>query len=419
MKYNSNQDGQSCVFNWRLFFFDVLYIGALFICVSRGYLEIYIGKTAAYGVQIVTWSIFLAILPIVLKVRWKSVHRAMIVYLALGFFAFFSSMLTLLMTGFEYGYIYATVTMYITAIFLYGNSVRPIFIKPNHFIDPLIIVTIVLVTVGYLQQLGFVELPGMSMYTILRPSSLTGSYLHYPIVIAVLTIIFVQAATILKQNRYIFMSILCSISVFFSLSRSGMMILVFSIIIYFFLYVSSLQYKIMIYVILKMLFLLLLFFCIVYFFIDNIFIIRFIGAFDIASEGNDSRAEIWLHAIDLLGFDTLFYGHLTGLYTNVTKNLIGVPSLVMESGFLQQIVSFGLIGALAFYGIIFGVFLSIDKSCIWLKAAVLAAILQSFVYQSTEVFPFIVLISLLPVISKVINYDLYNRLKHVRVNILL
>jgi len=213
------------------------------------------------------------------------------------------------------------------------------------------------------------------------------------------------------------MSILCPISVYISFSRSGMMIIGLSIVFWFIMYLNTLPYKKKILVLQIGILLSFIFFGIVIMQKNNFFLSRFIGAFDIKSEGNDSRTEIWLNGINLLRFDTLFYGHYTGLYTNVTQNLTGVSTFVLESGFLQQIVSFGLIGTLAFYAILFGVFLSIEKSCIWLKAVVLASIMQSFVYQSTEVFPFIVLISLLPIISSVINYDLNNRSKQVKIHI--
>ena len=414
---NSDQQGDFGVFKWRLLLFDILFISAYFVCMSRGFFEIYIGKTSAYVVQIATWSIFLALLPMVLKVHWMKVNKSIFAYIILGFIVFLSSVLTIFMTGFEYGYIYASVTMYIAALLLYGSSIRPKYIKSSNLVDPIMIVTIVMVTVAFLQQLDIIDMPGDSITEILRPSSITGSYLHYPIVIAILSIIFIQSAILLKKKRYMFMSILCPISVYISFSRSSMMIIGLSIVFWFIMYLNTLPYKKKILVLQIGILLSFIFFGIVIMQKNNFFLSRFIGAFDIKSEGNDSRTEIWLNGINLLRFDTLFYGHYTGLYTNVTQNLTGVSTFVLESGFLQQIVSFGLIGTLAFYAILFGVFLSIEKSCIWLKAVVLASIMQSFVYQSTEVFPFIVLISLLPIISSVINYDLNNRSKQVKIHI--
>ena len=416
---NSDQQADFGVFKWRLLLFDILFISAYFVCMSRGFFEIYIGKTSAYVVQIATWSLFLAILPLVLEVRWMKVNKSIFAYVTLGFFAFLSSLLTIVMSGFEYGYIYTSVTMYIGVLLLYGTSVRLKYIKSSNLLDPIMIITLVLVIVAFLQQLDIIDMPGDSLTEILRPSSITGSYLHYPIVMAILSIIFIQSASILRKKRYMFMSILCPISVFISFSRSGMMIIGLSLVFWFIMYLNTLPYKKKILVLQIGILLSFILLVIVIIEKNNFFISRFIGAFNTKSEGNDDRTAIWLNGINLLRYDSLLYGHYTGMYTNVTQNLIGVSSFVLESGFLQQIVSFGLMGTLAFYAIIFGVFLSIEKSCIWLKSVVLASVMQSFVYQSTEVFPFIVLISLLPVISSVINYDLSNRTKKVKVHILL
>ncbi len=414
---NSDQQGDFGVFKWRLLLFDILFISAYFVCMSRGFFEIYIGKTSAYVVQIATWSLFLAILPLVLEVRWMKVNKSIYAYVTLGFFAFLSSLLTIVMSGFEYGYIYTSVTMYIAVLLLYGTSVRLKYIKSSNLLDPIMIITLVLVIVAFLQQLDIIDMPGDSLTEILRPSSITGSYLHYPIVMAILSIIFIQSASILRKKRYMLMSILCPISVFISFSRSGMMIIGLSLVFWFIMYLNTLPYKKKISVLQIGILLSFILLVIVIIEKNNFFISRFIGAFDTKSEGNDDRTAIWLNGINLLRYDSLLYGHYTGMYTNVTQNLIGVSSFVLESGFLQQIVSFGLMGTLAFYAIIFGVFLSIEKSCIWLKSVVLASVMQSFVYQSTEVFPFIVLISLLPVISSVINYDLSNRAKKIKVHI--
>ena len=414
---NIDQQGDFGVFKWRLLLFDILFISAYFVCMSRGFFEIYIGKTSAYVVQIATWSLFLAILPLVLEVRWMKVNKSIYAYVTLGFFAFLSSLLTIVMSGFEYGYIYTSVTMYIAVLLLYGTSVRLKYIKSSNLLDPIMIITLVLVIVAFLQQLDIIDMPGDSLTEILRPSSITGSYLHYPIVMAILSIIFIQSASILRKKRYMLMSILCPISVFISFSRSGMMIIGLSLVFWFIMYLNTLPYKKKISVLQIGILLSFILLVIVIIEKNNFFISRFIGAFDTKSEGNDDRTAIWLNGINLLRYDSLLYGHYTGMYTNVTQNLIGVSSFVLESGFLQQIVSFGLMGTLAFYAIIFGVFLSIEKSCIWLKSVVLASVMQSFVYQSTEVFPFIVLISLLPVISSVINYDLSNRAKKIKVHI--
>ena len=414
---NSDHQGDFGVFKWRLLLFDILFISAYFVCMSRGFFEIYIGKTSAYVVQIATWSLFLAILPLVLEVRWMKVNKSIYAYVTLGFFAFLSSLLTIVMSGFEYGYIYTSVTMYIAVLLLYGTSVRLKYIKSSNLLDPIMIITLVLVIVAFLQQLDIIDMPGDSLTEILRPSSITGSYLHYPIVMAILSIIFIQSASILRKKRYMLMSILCPISVFISFSRSGMMIIGLSLVFWFIMYLNTLPYKKKISVLQIGILLSFILLVIVIIEKNNFFISRFIGAFDTKSEGNDDRTAIWLNGINLLRYDSLLYGHYTGMYTNVTQNLIGVSSFVLESGFLQQIVSFGLMGTLAFYAIIFGVFLSIEKSCIWLKSVVLASVMQSFVYQSTEVFPFIVLISLLPVISSVINYDLSNRAKKIKVHI--
>ena len=41
---NSDQQGYFGVFKWRLLLFDILFISAYFVCMSRGFFEIYISK---------------------------------------------------------------------------------------------------------------------------------------------------------------------------------------------------------------------------------------------------------------------------------------------------------------------------------------------------------------------------------------
>jgi hypothetical protein len=395
------------LFFQRKAFIFFLFLSAILSCTSRGIFEILIGKTAGYGLQITIWTGFLASLLIISRGYIKTSHGMMFLYLLLGFAAFSSSLITLDVRGFEYGIIYAVAMMYISGLILYGIAVRLSFFEIKTVIDSFIPVTCLLIGIGVAQEVGAINLPGGSGLGFVRPSSLTGSYLHYPIVIAILALIFGQAAFILRKWRYAVMSILCVSAVIISASRSGAMILGLSGALWVVFFLSSMRTVRKFDALMVVLILIAMSCGGLWALSDNFFVKRILSSTDLTSAGNDDRLYLWKIGFDVFTDGPILLGKETGLYTNITSNIAGTTGGIVESGLLQQLVNFGLIGTIAFYGLYIGLFYAVDKNCRWLRAAVLASLMQSFIYQSIEVFPFIALVAFLPTLSHALSNTLY------------
>jgi hypothetical protein len=91
------------------------------------------------------------------------------------------------------------------------------------------------------------------------------------------------------------------------------------------------------------------------------------------------------------------------MVTNVVSRLAGGSSYVVESGPLQQILNYGILGCLLFYAMLMQVVKTVPTRYIWLKAAAASLVLNSLVYQSIEVFPVIVLLGLLPWLADMLD----------------
>lgn len=127
---------------------------------------------------------------------------------------------------------------------------------------------------------------------------------------------------------------------------------------------------------------------------------RLISAIDTDSEGNPGRLRAWYNGIALWSEGILFVGDRTGVVTQTTARLLeGREMIQVESGVLQQLINFGLLGLIAYYGLWLAIYQAIDDRHIWLRGAVVGGAVQSFVYMSVEVVPFMITIAMLPLIS--------------------
>jgi len=124
-----------------------------------------------------------------------------------------------------------------------------------------------------------------------------------------------------------------------------------------------------------------------------------LSALSSSGSGNTVRIDRWSSGVHTWLDGPVIFGNAAGVFTNITKNLDNVNTSVVESGLIQQLVSFGLIGTVAFYALMFNLGKRIDKRHVVLKAGCYAAMLQTVVYQSIEVFPFMVFLCILPLVS--------------------
>ncbi|MBV4422913.1 O-antigen ligase family protein [Clostridium tyrobutyricum] len=273
-----------------------------------------------------------------------------------------------------------------------------------------LITSIMLEFVAFAQEfLGkFAFLPGSTL-GLARPQSLTGSYLHYPIILVLLGFILIQCYASEKRIIYGIFGIISFVMCILSFSRSAAFILLggLCVLILTGIYkvIKTKRIK------LKNFYMSLMFIAIVLAFFycnqNSIYVARIFSALNANSEGNTQRIVIWQNAITLFKNTNIFIGSYTGMFTNSTANF-GGQSTVAESGLLQQLLNFGLLGALLYYLLFIRIKRNINKNHVWLKVALIASILESFIYQSIEVLPFMAILCILPLTSDYLN-DARNR----------
>ena len=359
----------------------------LFLLFSRGLLEILFDKNLAYIAQLISMVLILFILSPKKKINFFTSLDIILIFSYI-FISLISAFFTAINNNFQSAFIYTLANIYIVSYIYQNTFASHIYITRYKIIYSLEIVAIILLFSSVLQQANFITLPGDNYFNVLRPSSLTGSYLHYPIIIAVLSVIFMEIFIKNKKKHFLIVSIVLLLGVIYSYSRSGVMIIIISY-LYYLLKLNKYYFSLI-------LIMVILIICGEY---SDVYISRISSIFSINSPGNIERITIWKDSLRLI-FDGYFLiGSHTGMYTNITKNLTNIDSIVLESTALQQIVNFGFLGFGIFYFFLFMVYKRINNQCMLMKGLALSCIIQSLIYQSGEVIPFIYLYSLLPGIS--------------------
>ena len=368
-------------------------------------MELAMPKSVAYLIQFATWTSFIAVA--MLNSEWqKSAHSRLMVGSLVFFFivACISAEVTMTTSFFNLGLLYALVSFYVALLFVVLSSIRITSLPTPILLGTITVAGLLLGSGGILQQLSIIRLPGDTSAgasiadSILRPSSTTGSYLHYPITLALLAVCMLEISVKRKSTVYLAIAVFEFACVIVSLSRSGTLILLGAVAIYVarLLWRADLASKLVLAVAVGIVAVTGL---LASQSAESIFITRILNAADTTAPGNLGRIDAWQGAFEKFSHSNLLVGEYTGLYTNVTANLADTEPSVVESSVLQQLINFGLLGVLSFYLLFISVFIRIDKSCAWLRAGALAAILESAVYQSIEAFPFIIIYSLLPQIA--------------------
>ena len=248
-----------------------------------------------------------------------------------------------------------------------------------------------LAVVGVLQQLLIFpfELPGYTnLFDVIRPPSLTASYLHYPLIIAIAACNCYVAVLNGKRLALLPMVFLV-LATFGSFSRSGMLILFAAFGLSMFTdrrqFVRSL---VVIGATLALLFAMSTL-------IDSSTISlvdRLTSSVDTQSDGNDTRSAIWTNAIDKLNWLNVGIGTYFGLITNSASEELRDLYGIVESSPMQQILNIGLIGTVVFYLSFYRLARRFPKADRYSGFVLAAAAVQSAFYQSIEVIPFLVMI---------------------------
>ena len=377
-------------------FLNILFGLMIFSASSRGIIEVYFSKQAGYVIQLFFGLLF----SFFMLVLWrknseeKILQKSLIFYFLL-FISFLSATYMSIFQGFYISWIYVVaMSVFYLLFYIYTgyNFKSVVSFKMDKWIA---VNMVVLMLVAILQQRGLLEiLPGNTLLNgDIRPSSLTGSYLHYPLIISIGAFLMAETYTTKKRLIYLVLFLLFSLAPIIAYSRSGSMIIILGLIVYFLLFTSFSRKMLLLSIGFPLTILSVLLFS------NNIYFQRVISSVDINSAGNTGRIEQWELAIDMFLNSPIIIGGYTGLITNVTNNFSNIPTEVVESGALQQLLNFGLLGFILFYVMFIFCFFKISKKHIWLRSVLLAAVLESLIYQSIEVYPFMLLLAILPLYS--------------------
>lgn len=379
-------------------FFALIYFS---IC-SRAIAELYLTKFIGYIIQFILWLIF--ILFILIGPHTK--NRMLIEDKEKNIFVFsifvvsvcVSSLLTLNFMMFEWFWIYSGVSIYLAFALLISGTVRQARINSINF--PLVIATlsIILVAFGIWEQIT--GLPLIWHHNVhqgyVRPGSLTGSMQHYATLIALMAIMLIEIYEHNKKLIYLLVAFLASIASIISLTRSGAMILTLTVIFYF---LQAIIRKHISRFAVAIIIVSLMFTPALFYLSENVIISRMISSLNLKSPGNVGRVIAWKSALEMFSDSPILFGNRTGIITNATNRLSNVDSNDVESGFLQQLLNFGLIGCISFYLLFLSLIRRIEKRHMWLRAAIMASFCQSLIYQSIETIPFMFTICLIPFVS--------------------
>lgn len=384
---------------------NLVAFSALFILCSRGLIEIMTDKRLAYLIQVVSVTIFQLSLIDFPKIKLNSGYKkTLMLFIIFIIVAILSYIYTLITTNFDGGWLYIIINIYLTFLMMINRS---IIIEKSRLIRYDIIISImifILSLVAFLQQNAglLLFLPGQT-YTFgsrIRPSSLTGSYLHYPIVLVLLGFLMLQIFVFSKKRIHCIFSLIAFMMCILSFSRSGAFILFATIGIWFLAKFKKIN-KIKLKKVISMPIFLVFIAIILYYVKDTLYVERIVSSFSSHSPGNDIRIIRWKYALKSFFNTNIIIGEFTGLITNATSNFNLISdNTVVESGLLQQLLNFGLLGTISYYMLFIEVTRNINKNSLWLKYAFIASVLQTFVYQSIEVLPFMFILCMFPQVSE-------------------
>jgi O-antigen ligase len=389
--------------------FSALFFCAFLSLCIRGVYEVTIGKVLAYGAQVGLWSLVLFSSVMVFRYRaTNGLSTGIVLTFLFGLSAMVSSVWTLDVAGFQNGIIATLVNVYLLLLFVVGYGFQTEAFTAKPIMISMALPGVVLPIFGLVQllQIPIFELPGRS---ILRPPSLTGSYLHFPLLCGILAICLLEGAKALRWRSLYFVSFLCLIGVLISGGRSGTVVLLGTCALYIVFEFSkrsdATKLKFAAIALVSVLAFAAVF-AMAYQFVPTLQ--RISRLWDLQEGANTTRLIIWTNMISYWLHTNLWFGEFTGMVGNTTNNVGGNDytnevvggGLVAESGVLEQLINFGVLGFLSFYGVIILSFRAIEKQCTFLRALFISAMIQTLFYQSTEVLPYMAMLAFLPQLSR-------------------
>lgn len=383
-----------------------LFFLALAGATCRGVFEVIAGKTAGYAIQAILIALFVAALLINGRpTRSRQFVRAAILWWLFLVVALLSTFASLNVTGVDYAAVYVVVMVFFVSLMLVLGQVDYSFRKTEGIGPAVLIVAAGLMVVALLQQFGGLTLfPGSDRGSFgaaaLRPSSLTGSYLHYPITLALLSFVLLGIWANRKRSIYLVFGIAGMACVVVSYSRSGIVLVGVGLLVAVLLSAHT-GARIRLIAVLGIVGVVTVTALPVGGYID-----RALSIFNTEGSGNATRISAWDSILGLWSQSPLVIGTHTGQYSNVTNNFTVDGAVgVTESGLLQILISFGLLGLIGYYGMLILTATATPTPPPWFRAALLAGMVQSLFYQSTEVLPFMATFALIPLIAKLVKAE--------------
>ena len=386
----------------------------ILIIVGRGFFELLFEKKIAFLTQALSIIVFillsLGVFGIKLRSKYFSIQIIAISVFLLA--AITSIVITIVLEHGGAPLFYSAIMVFLIVVFVlisaFTTSQKSILDIGN----TVLVLILILFTVAVYEQVTETLMPGAWWYNgKIRPASITGSKQHYSIILSILALFIFQYWLSLKRAKFLFGFLLGVMGVVASLTRSGAMILALTFLFYsshrlYHAHLIKINPKIL--VVLGSFLVLSILFSVLYFDV-GFFLERVLSSVDTNSTGNSERVDAWLLGLDLLFSSNILFGEYTGVVTNATRTVTSNKSFVVESGTLQMILNFGLIGFSAFYLILFNVYRRIKRQHIFLFFTLLSCLISTIVYQSVETIPFIVLLSFIPLISSDITALTYRQ----------
>lgn len=262
-----------------------------------------------------------------------------------------------------------------------------------------------------LEQLKVVSLPGHSrIWFLVRPASLTGSMLHYPIIMALLGGLFFSFYRESKRRLHFWTAVVFSFVPFSVLSRSG----IFIVGMFFLLTFIQLP-------IINMRKFLKILFCIFSVFLavsliysavkanaendeeslPSLIFTRVTSSIDKKAKGNSTRVTTWNRVKKEWAGTNLVVGERMGEYTNSTAFLNREGrSKISESSVLQQLMNFGFLGTFSFYVLLLMPLWKMGRESFMYRSIYIAGLMQTAFVQSIEVVSYMTLLLLIPWFSQ-------------------
>lgn len=330
--------------------------------------------------------------------------------------ALISALTTVYLCGKNWPYYLGFTFYFLFAYFVLVNlGMKSNYLVPFHKIC--ISIGWLLTIAAVFERLNWVTLPGSGPFFWIRPASLTGSMLHFPLIISLIGFVTLEWYLSSRQTWYLLSGLFFCAAPIIALSRSGALIVFFGLFIFLFLEFTKRTNRSVTLASLIILSSILAVIVSVNFEESPVtkLVYRTTSIMDLYDAANAGRVVQWALGFSLWLDTNLFVGEKLGDVTNASRHF-GTGSSVVESSLLQQLLNLGLLGTICFYYLLIRIEFLIESQHRLLRAVSISIILQTLIYQSIEILGFITLFLFIPWISKQFKLQQKNFLSEMTVS---